>query len=581
MAWNPVDGTLAGWDVVVGNAWAWNPVDGMVTGNVNENHDDQGRFSSSPGGSESHSDKIEGTQKEADREVTRRASKVEKIKDKIDKLENPPHVQKLRKDLSDTDNRIAQLQKQLAESKAKQGKLHEQLTKNEWNPVDGLVTHGGAGSGNFGHEGRPGEIGGSGGGTATMEHDDSKSGIAGESTTPPPPGHEYNPDVEAKGENGVTLSSRVGVPGMEVPPPPNEIGKIPNLTPKEREVESSFAESYLANPDKVASDYRQLAIDAAKPGEAPVFETDAAKGLTDVWDHPGMSLDDRSANRSLYNVALHQTANAVAKNAFIQHLDTLKPGDELLVTVGGCGAGKGFSLKNVPEALSLKQSSKVVWDSAGDQCATENPWIQKMADERGLKVNYVFVHADPYKQWADPERGVVHRAEDPKDGRMVDAKVFADSYAIGARNHQAFYEANKSNPNANFVFIDGRGKPTKIDGIPKDALSVDRDDLAKFANKTVHDREGSIPDRIVRAATMNERIWTGEKPMTKNERTTDNALYIDELPDGLNEAEYAVFANEADQRNKIGELASKRGLLIKCGQGKPPELNIDGSYKTV
>src|SRR5262249_17451605 len=139
----------------------------------------------------------------------------------------------------------------------------------------------------------------------------------------------------------------------------------------------------------------------------------------------------RAKNRATLNLALHQTANAIAKRAFVQHLNTLKEGDEILVTVGGCGAGKGYALGNVPEALAMKDRSKAVWDSAGDQNATENPWIQSEAEARGLKVNYIYVHADPYSQWAHPERGVVKRAADPKDGRMVDAYVFADSYAIG------------------------------------------------------------------------------------------------------------------------------------------------------
>ena len=40
-------------------------------------------------------------------------------------------------------------------------------------------------------------------------------------------------------------------------------------------------------------------------------------------------------------------------------------------------SGKGYSLDNTPEAVAMKKESKAVWDSAGDQNATENPWIQQ------------------------------------------------------------------------------------------------------------------------------------------------------------------------------------------------------------
>ncbi len=170
-------------------------------------------------------------------------------------------------------------------------------------------------------------------------------------------------------------------------------------------------------------------------------------------------------------------------------------------------SGKGYGLKKVPDALALKSESKVVWDSAGDQCATENPWIQHEAEKRGLKVAYFYCHADPKVQWADPKMGVVKRAEDPGDGRMVDSKVFADSYAVGARNHQAFFERNRDNPNAKFVFVSNKpgSDPQRIPGIPHEALHVDAKELSEFAAHTV--RAGDAPARIKDGATQGERVW--------------------------------------------------------------------------
>jgi len=341
--------------------------------------------------------------------------------------------------------------------------------------------------------------------------------ISKEAKTAPPPGNAYVPDVEADIDgDGVTEYSRVGVPAKEVPPPPG-MNRLPNLTEHERAVEGEFIEAFEKNPDGLASDFRSMVVAAAAAkGKPPTFGTDDAKDLHRAWKSDELSQEERSQNRATLNLALHQTANAVCKRAFVQHLDTMKPGEEIMVTVGGCGAGKGYAINskdadgnpNVPQAAAIADRSAVIWDSAGDQNATENPWIQQEAERRGLKVNYVYVHADPENQWAHPERGVVKRAQDPRDGRMVDAQVFADSYAIGARNHQSFYERNRDNPNARFTFVQNGSPPKLLDGIPSEALSIDRRALARFATKTVKEREG-IPPHIVRGATMGGRIWGG------------------------------------------------------------------------
>lgn len=345
--------------------------------------------------------------------------------------------------------------------------------------------------------------GGSGGGGAILPV---QTQIAIEPTTNVPAGKvTHAPDVDKDNSgDGITDAARIGVPAMSVPPPPN-IGRLPNLTPHERAVESSFADAYEAAPDVIADDYRDLIREATRPGEPLTFATDDAKVLSEAWSHPDQVI--RSQNRATLNSPLHQTANAVAKRAFVRELDTLSPGDSILVTVGGCGAGKGYALKNVPEALAAKGQSKVVWDSAGDQNATENPWIQKEAESRGLKVTYIHVHADPHSQWADPNKGVVSRAANPADGRMVDAKVFADSYAIGAKNHQAFYEQHKDNPNAKFIFLDNTGKPKLTDGINPSVLKLDRHELARYAQDVVA-KSDTAPAHVKRGALMGERIWS-------------------------------------------------------------------------
>lgn len=334
--------------------------------------------------------------------------------------------------------------------------------------------------------------------------------IMSEPTVAPSTGEEYWPDVE-KDENkdGVSDASRVGVPAFSVPPPP-EIGRLPNLTEDERKIEESFADAFESDPDKMASDYRKVVLEMAKQAnDVPTFATDDAKVHHPDWAGVGITPEQRATNRAKYNCALHQTANALAKRAFLQHLDTLQKGDEVLVTVGGCGAGKGHALENSPAALEMKKTVKAVWDSAGDQNATENPWIQDELQKRGLKGAYLYVHADPRVHWSHEKFGVVARARSLKNGRMVDAAVFADSYVVGAKNHAAFYERNKDNPSAKFLFLkSGSGEP--LNGMPKEAFQLSRKELKEFALGKIAEMK-DLESRVRIGAAIGTRVWRGEE----------------------------------------------------------------------
>jgi len=294
------------------------------------------------------------------------------------------------------------------------------------------------------------------------------------------------------------------VPAHLVPPPPKHLPRLPNLTEEERRVENDFATRYEADPDGMVKAYNEKRLASKAP---LTFETDAGKDLDPNWNPPkeaNIPKEQVMANRARYNNALHQTANAVVKRAFLQHLDTLQ-GDKkhILVTVGGCGSGKGYSLGKNDTLVELQKAVGAVWDSAGDQCATENPWIQEECDKRGIKCTYFYVRADPFKQWADPEKGVVSRAK--LQGRMVDGKVFTDSYVLGAKNHHAFWQKNKDK--ADFYFCDNSGeKPQQISEFPKEDLSLDHNKLYTHALQVIKGRS-DINDDIKNGATQGLRIW--------------------------------------------------------------------------
>lgn len=339
-------------------------------------------------------------------------------------------------------------------------------------------------------------------------------------TAPPPEGekiteapcclHDVDPH-EVEESTGVTKASRVGVPGMSSPPPPDEIPRLPNLTEKEREAEGRFAETYLSNPDGVAMAYRQK-LQAKEVGDAPnVFNTDDAKLLSPDYNPKDVDPDEVKNARGTYNAVVHQTANAIAKRAFLQYLDEVVlnlPDDQktVLVTSGGVAAGKGYALKNVDQTKSLADKVGAIWDAAGEQNATENPWILEECKKRGIHPVFAYIHANPQETWENPKRGVVERANNI--GRMVDAQLFADSYSLGAKNFDAFYKANRDSGDCSFFILDNSsGAPQISEQMPEAALNQNSDEIYMRASRVLDERAENLRPSVVRGGSIGRRVW--------------------------------------------------------------------------
>ncbi len=313
----------------------------------------------------------------------------------------------------------------------------------------------------------------------------------------------FNPDPSHDEDgDGVAETSRVGVPGSVLPPPP-AIPRLPNLTDDEREIEEEFASDFEKNTDKMTDDFLKVA-----EGQNWVFETDGAKVLNAEWTRPDLPPDEkgkpinpeRAEVRAIYNTAMHQTANAIAKKAFMKRLDQIAdlPEDQrkILVTCGGVAAGKGTALAADP---SLAAGVAATWDAAGEQNSTENPWLLEECVRRGIKPTFLYVHNDPEKTWP----GAIERAKGI--GRMVDARVFADSYVEGAKNFKAFHEKFKDK--VSFVIAKAGKPPTFLNDVPEEALKMDSEAVYKKALDYVESKKGELPEHIYRGATAGRRIW--------------------------------------------------------------------------
>lgn len=342
--------------------------------------------------------------------------------------------------------------------------------------------------------------------------------------TAPPPGPHYAPDPHAVNpKTGMTEAARVGVPGDALPPPP-KIGRLANLTPDEREVESAFADEYERDPDAMAD--RMIAMMADRTSatvvgdNAHTFSTDEAKMLFPTWagkpekDAEGKPVltPETKAFRSKYNTMLHQTANALAKRAFVRYLDNvvskLPPEQRsVMVTAGGVAAGKGYAIGKVPAVKAINDAASAAWDTAGEQNSTELDWVRNQCAKRGIKMHAVYVHADPVGIWDNPAGGVIERAE--KKGRMVDAKAFADSYTIGAKNFDAFSKRNGNNPNVQCSIISNiRGQdPKQLPSLPPEVLNTDGEALYQHCLHKL--AAAPVSDPVKQGGSAGVRIWGG------------------------------------------------------------------------
>lgn len=310
--------------------------------------------------------------------------------------------------------------------------------------------------------------------------------------------------------------SRVGVAGGEVPPPPKQLPRLSGLRDDEKHYESRMNDAFEANPEGAAK-----AFSEACEANNWVFETDAAKNLLPEWSRPDLPKDEKTVRperaefRGKYNAVLHQAANAIAKRAFVSRLDEIAKLPEekrkVLVTSGGVAAGKGSALAAQPD---LAKSVAATWDAAGEQNATENDWVLEECKKRGIRPTFLFVHADPKQSWP----GVVERAKGI--GRMVDAQLFADSYAIGARNFAAFHDKHKDEADFVFGVFQGRGKPAKItESMPEEALTIDDNEIYDFASKYIDEKKSELPDYIYDGATIGRRAFKGESEKNARSRT--------------------------------------------------------------
>lgn len=248
---------------------------------------------------------------------------------------------------------------------------------------------------------------------------------------------------------------------------------------------------FEADPQKFVDRYRAM-VNAE--GGVPTFAVDDSKGALrpEQWlGADGLTPEVKEFRAGGANAAMHQAAHACTQMAFVQRLDELAklpPGDpkrNVLVTNGGCGAGKGYALK---QGLSpdFKNQFGAIWDAAGEQSGLDNKWIINEAAKRGIKVTMVYVNADPVKAF---ERAVTKRFDE--EGRLVNTRSFAESYVDGGENMRALIrDFDKQPGELELVIVDNTGaKPT----------------AETFTKENIHEAQGDLMN-IIQAGWEDVRL---------------------------------------------------------------------------
>lgn len=314
------------------------------------------------------------------------------------------------------------------------------------------------------------------------------------------------------------------------------------LTAKERGHETAFADHLEQNLPAAVAEYTARSYDKEKG--TYVFEVDAAKKLYEAYG-AGKAPEgaDQLDVRASANHAMHPAAVAIARAAFLTHIDTLAAlpaGDSrrsIFVTNGGCASGKGSLGNIVKDHNDGKFEFGAMWDAAGEGDAQENGWILQAAQARGLKVTYGMVESDPSVTY----NGVLDRAG--SSGRIVDPVTFARSYVRGQENMRAFLDSpeykaaqargevdaigvytgrfdqqSKSFPDKHLLGDDGRIGAEHLGG-PMDEAAVTKNAIEVFEQFLAREQAAGRPtDHWFEGGAVNP-LKFGDQPVKQDAKT--------------------------------------------------------------
>lgn len=220
------------------------------------------------------------------------------------------------------------------------------------------------------------------------------------------------------------------------------IQRAENLPPIERAMEEALARKVTADFDAAAAEY------AARPDAmgGKVLNTDIARELSPDY------LADRTRS-----VAVHEPASWFVKRLYERKLSTLEPGEIVMFSSGGTGAGKTTAIN----ALGLVDDAALVYDTNMNTLPSSVQKIEQ-ALEAGATVRIVHVQRDPIEALV---KGALPRAMRQErefgSGRTVPLVEHARTHRGAAEVLQQLAERYKDDPRVKIQVLDntrGKGK---------------------------------------------------------------------------------------------------------------------------
>ncbi len=182
----------------------------------------------------------------------------------------------------------------------------------------------------------------------------------------------------------------------------------------------------------------------------------------------------------------HESASSLTDQLFQEDVSKLKPGDNYLFTAGSSGAGKSHALNSYPDLTKNMAAGLDGNFSSGSSLSR-----LKAVLDKGANVTLAYVHREPTEAWIN---GVIKRAVDPANGRVVPLSVMVDNF-FGSQQKvleaATKFKSALADGHLTIVGLDNRYGasgakliPNPIDFINK--LNYDRANVTNQLNQAVH-----------------------------------------------------------------------------------------------
>ncbi len=293
-----------------------------------------------------------------------------------------------------------------------------------------------------------------------------------------PPGAERMADAHAARLNGLQSVAQDR---------PSGVPRDASLGRDDQRIEAALAAKVTDDFDAAVAEYN------ARPDAmgGKVLNTDVARELSPDY------LADRTKS-----AAVHEPASYFVKRLYEQRLAEIQPGESVLFSSGGTGAGKTTGINNVPAARAMFEDAAIVYDTNMNKLESSIKKIEQ-ALAAGADVQIMHVQRDPVEalvHGALPR--AARQAQEFGTGRTVPLKAHAETHRGAAQVIQQLAEKYKDDPRVSISVIDntrGKGGARLTDlGFVRGFDYTDVERKLYEALKQQYDA-GAIPESVYRA----------------------------------------------------------------------------------